>query len=1138
MRFLSNLVIYTFLLILITACSPVPQGGNDEVVTYLCDVEEIDVDKNQFIEVNQQDIYFQNPSSQSDDFAYSGQYSIKLFPGDPYGLTTEIMNVEPDDYLQITVWRKSKNRNGVISIDGGAEFYYTAQEVIEDGDDGWHKISAEYFAPSNFNSGKVKIYLWNNSADTIYFDDLNIVHQKNKEYSDYLCDVEKIDAHQNKFSEVNQQNIYFQNPGSQSDDFAYSGKYSIKLFPGNPYGLTTDIRNVKPDDYLHITTWRKSKNGVIAIDGGEGFYYAANEIIEEGENGWHKISAEYFVPPNFNDRKVKIYLWNKGVDTVYFDDLSIVHRKYKEYPDYSDVPGLQIHVDERDLTKLGRKRLTAFETTVLVNSDEDYSKMVLFSGNDFLNGSLRLKGDLIDHLQGQKWSYRIKLKKQFTWNNLRTFSIQNPSTRYFLHEWIAHKIFEQEDVLTTRYGFVPVQVNNKQLGIYAWEEHFEKQLVESRNRREGPIIRFNENIFWQAVLETKVTERGWDIDYFSASKIIPFKAGQITADSLKTKQFEEAQNLLFQYKNRTKTVSEIFDVNKLAAYYALMDLTQAYHGFTWHNQRYYYNPVIGLLEPIAFDGFIETGIYKRVDEAVTGLLNPDKIASFKKEELMLFQVFADSVFNRKYIENLEKFSKNIFVENIVSKYKKETDSISGLIHREFPSYNFNFDFIKTQAEFIRNNLSGIEANIAKIGDAVNAIDDNKFKKEFTKDINENLVPFQVHAFYNSEKKQIEVLNFTNSQVKILRAFMNDQLPVSFEEGNELAAFNGLDDSMILIPLEGEPSKVLFSINKELYETEISSWAQPQNISSRQNVVNSSKATDLPWIDDAIVFDGNYTFEEDVIIPANMEVKFKAGTKIDLVKNAGFFSFSSITMEGTDVNPIEISSSDATANGFNVLQASSRSKLRYVYFTGLSNIRKGGWQTPSAVTFYEADIDLENCIFARNSNCDDALNVVRSNFIVSSCTFENTFADAFDSDFCTGEVVNCTFKNIGNDAIDFSGSQVKIVDCSMFEITDKAISGGENSMLMVSNCKIEKANIGVAAKDLSTVILDKITMNTTVYGLVAFVKKPEYGSAKIEIENLKMKDNVVFHQIELGSTLKLNGKLIEGREKKLALKLYQ
>lgn len=956
----------------------------------------------------------------------------------------------------------------------------------------------------------------------------------------YTCDAERIDPQKKQFSEISDKNLWFQNSENQSDEKSHSGKYAVKLFPGHPYGMTTEISNVRPDDYIQLTAWRRSKNdeGVISLDGGKGFYTAGKSAIEEDKDGWQKIFVEYFVPPNFYSGKVKIYVWNNGTDTVYFDDLTILHRRNKKYPDFSDLKGFQIHVDEKDLFKLGQKRMTAFETTVLVNSDEDYSNMVLFDSDDFYNGSLRLKGDLIDHLHGQKWSFRIKLKKDFAWKNLRTFSIQNPLTRYFLHEWLAHKIFDQEDILTTRYGFIPVQINRKPLGIYAWEEHFEKQLVESRNRREGPIIRFNENVFWQLVLESNVTKRNWDIDFFSASKIIPFKEGQISSDSLKTLQFQEAQNLLLQYKNRSSKVSEVFDMEKLAAYYALMDVTQAYHGFTWHNQRFYYNPVTCLLEPIAFDGFTEAGIYKRIDEQVTGLLNPQKIAGFKKEELMLFQVFCDSLFNKKYIKFLEKYSSMEFVEGIISEYKNESDSLSKIITREFPYYNFNFEFIQNQSEFIRNNIPEIQNNIEKIGEAVVAMNNEKFKKEYTTDINANLVPFQVHAFYNRDKNELTVLNFTNSTVKVLGVFMNDRLPVSFESGNELAPFSGFDESKITQKVEGDPIKLLFSVNKEMYETEISNWQPPQELSVRQKLLAGRKFADLPIDENKVVFDGDFRFEDDVVIPENMQVVFKPGTKIDLAENAGFFSFSSLQMEGTASQPIEIISSDGTSNGFNVLQTQNRSTLKYVHFSGMSNLRKGGWQTPSAVTFYEADVDMENCTFANNSNCDDALNVVRSDFNAHHCRFENTFADAFDSDFSTGVVSSCSFQNIGNDAIDFSGSQVKIVDCKMIEITDKAISGGEKSTLNVENCEIENANIGVASKDLSLVSLNKITMNNTVYGLVAFVKKPEYGPAKIEIENLKMKKNIVFHQIELGSILELNGKTIEGREQKLAVKLYQ
>ncbi|MEN8115694.1 MAG: right-handed parallel beta-helix repeat-containing protein [Bacteroidota bacterium] len=963
-------------------------------------------------------------------------------------------------------------------------------------------------------------------------------HKNDKEYV-YSCNVEDIDTRENKFKETSEQGILFGNIDIQSDDYAFSGTFSGKLFPGSPYGLTTSIKNVKPDDYIKVTAWRKSGDemGVIALDGGPGFYHAGNSVIETAGE-WQKIIVEYFVPPNFYKGKVKIYVWNNGQDTVYFDDLEIIHRNRKQYPEFENLPALQIHADKMDLNKLNKKRLQAFNTTVLVNSDEDYSNVVIYDGSDFLNGSFRLKGDLVDHIQGTKWSFRIKLKRGFVWNNLRTFSIQNPSTRNFLHEWIAHQVFKQEDVLSTRYGFVPVKLNNESLGIYAWEEHFEKQLIESQNRREGPIVRFDESLFWQRVIETIQSNREWDIDYFNAARITPFKAGRTTADSMLNMQLGEAHKLMLQYKKRLINTSQIFDIDKLAKYYALIDITQAYHGFAWHNQRFYYNPVTCLLEPIAFDGYIEGGIYKRIDEQVTGLLHPDKIMSFREEELVLYQPFTDEDFREKYVGFLQKYSQPEFINELILVYSPQTDSLSELINKEFPYYHFSFDDIKNQAMFIQENIKSIGENVERLGIGIEAINSDKFKKVFTSDINKNLLPYLVQAYYNKKEKQINILNFHNSKVEVLGVFIEGALPENFEDKPELEPYNGKDVSMISLPVDGIPLLVLFEVDGELLETEVSPWSYSNQLTERQATELSPLPAKIKIDNNVIIFDGHYTFQNDIVIPDSFIVLAKPGTKINLVNGAAFISFSPVKFTGTEDNPIEVVSGDNSANGFNILQPEGKSVLEHVQFSGLSNLRKAGWQTPSAITFYEADVKLVNCIFVNNSNCDDALNIVRSEFVVQNCEFKNTFADAFDSDFCRGVVQNCTFENIGNDAIDFSGSRVEIADCKMTGIGDKAISGGEKSTLTVSSCEIDGANIGVAAKDLSNLKLDKITMNKTVYGLVAFVKKPEYGPANISIDNLKMKKNMVFHQIELGSNLVLNGKLIEGREKNLAVKLYQ
>ena len=956
----------------------------------------------------------------------------------------------------------------------------------------------------------------------------------------FICDAEEIDREKWKFTEAQNKDFYFENIDRQSNQFAVSGNYSVKLFPGAPYGMTTYLTGVNPDDYLVITAWRKSnnQNGIIVADGGPGFYQPSKLVVEKGKNNWEKVFLEYHVPPNFTSGKFKIYVWNNSRDTVYFDDLQIILRETKKYPGFSDVPGLQLFVDPVQIDTLAKKRFEAFEKTVLVNSDEDYTNAILFNGTDFINAGFRLKGDLVDPLQGEKWSFRLKLKNDFTWQHMRTFSVQNPETRYFLREWLAHKIFEQADVLTTRYGFVPLSLNDKQLGIYAWEEHFEKQLIENKNRREGPIVRFDESVFWQTVLETKVTGQPLNVDFFGAAKITPFKEGSTLADSLLSKQFNEAQKLLLQYKNRKKPVSEIFDVDKLARYYALLDITQAYHGFTWHNQRFYYNPITCLLEPIAFDGYIETGIYKRFDEPVTGLLNPEKLTGVNREELMLFQVFADPVFCSKYVEYLEKYSSPRFIEKIISTYGAETDSLAKLIKREFTYYNFKFDPLINQAEFIQANINLIADNCIKLGEKYINTGGNIVQEEFKGSLNKNLIPMLVNAYFSKTTKLLTVMNFSNHEIRITGVTLENKSPQNFAEMQVLPRYSGLEPEQVSIKVEGNPGTVFFRIDDEKFETKISPWQAPEGISARQKTMDETDFSNLPVFGNQVVFDGHYQFSSDLVIPAAKEVIFKAGTSIDLINGAGFFSFSPLKMEGSKTAPIEIFSSDKSANGFNVLQPTAKSTLNHVRFKGLSNLRKDGWVTPSAVTFYEADVDFDNCIFADNSNCDDALNVVRSSFSALNCTFENTFADAFDSDFCTGVVQNCTFKNTGNDAIDFSGSQVKIIGCTMTEIADKAISGGENSQLTVSNCNIEKANIGVAAKDLSVLKLDKISMENTVYGLVAFVKKPEYGPASIIINNLKMNKNIIFHKVEEGSVLTLNGKTIYGKEKKLAIKLYQ
>ena len=50
----------------------------------------------------------------------------------------------------------------------------------------------------------------------------------------------------------------------------------------------------------------------------------------------------------------------------------------------------------------------------------------------------------------------------------------------------------------------------------------------------------------------------------------------------------------------------IFDLEKWATYFAIIDFSNAYHGVISKSVKFYYNPVTAKFEPIGFDGHIST----------------------------------------------------------------------------------------------------------------------------------------------------------------------------------------------------------------------------------------------------------------------------------------------------------------------------------------------------------------------------------------------------------------------------------------------------------------------------------------------------------------------------------------------------
>jgi hypothetical protein len=315
---------------------------------------------------------------------------------------------------------------------------------------------------------------------------------------------------------------------------------------------------------------------------------------------------------------------------------------------------------------------------------------------------------------------------------------------------------------------------------------------------------------------------------------------------------------------------------------------------------------------------------------------------------------------------------------------------------------------------------------------------------------------------------------------------------------------------------------------EIFYSEIMNWQFQQASSTPpalQNIpISSNKLYTVT--DQKVVFHaGKFTIKEDIVIPKNYAVYFPEGIEIDLVKSAKFLSYSPIQMNGSKDNPIKITSSDQSANGFTILQAEGNSTLEFVIFENLNTHRKENWNLTGAVTFYESEVTINDCVFLKN-HCEDGLNLIRSNFEINRSVFSQTLSDGLDLDFCNGSINQSYFLNTTNDGLDISGSNIYVVECEMDNCGDKGISVGEQSQATILATKISNSNIAIASKDLSKVFIENIILEKCQQGFVAYQKKAEFGGSSIEVKNYSATEVKRLHNILAGCSLKLKDKLIE------------
>lgn len=943
-----------------------------------------------------------------------------------------------------------------------------------------------------------------------------------------VCSAEQVlDKGVKHYFETSNPNFVLENGEMQSNSFARTGEHCFKLDENNHYGAGIRLYDIQKENFFEIVIWQRvedlygSLNAVLEREDGQEYRFSTHfERGGKDKDGWVKHNLAFVAMENFES--LKIYV-NAGGREAYFDDFEL--RVLPQAPLNNIEKSLSIHFPDSSYAEFQKHILNSNFKRIIPKSEKKYVNASVLLDTDTLPAKIKLKGDWTDHIANGKPSMRIKLKNGKTYHGLNTFSVQHVKCRNFIDEWIFHKIAEGEDILTTTYDFVNVDVNNMDGGIYAIEEHFTKQLLEKRNRREGPILKLDETGMW-SLFKSVSDEKIHDFPFFQESKVDVFGEKRIKKDSLLNMQADEGKRLLQLFKDQKIRIEDVFDVDKMANFYALTDVTAGGHGLRWHNRRFYYNPITQKLEHIAYDIQPFKGEFSSTSQLKDRLLTGTEKLENVFDEHLLNSV----LFKERYLFHLERQSKKSYLDSVFAVLDEQIKTNVEAIQGELSTYSFDRNKYYENAAVIHNSLSLVDelwTEILEQKDGNKRETDTLFlpsqQQEFFKDIS-------INAYREKTKEGyvVSIENYHTSPIEII-GYQHDSIKTFFESPLLIAGYSKYSDVQSFAA-SNKPKKILFRLMSDtnrVFRKKIIAGEKPNGLTTRMVLERRfNPKSDLFSLQGGkVVFSGEVEISEPLLIPSKYEVVIKEGTVLTFVETGGLIVCNSLYAIGTVKNPIEIIGRDSLTNGITVLKG-ELAHFENVNVDGLSNLSVKNWLLSGAITVYETETILKN-VSILNAKAEDALNIVRSKFTIDQTLIYNCFSDGFDADFCEGTITNGVFENIGNDGLDFSGSIINANNIYMKNVGDKGVSAGEATLIHLKAVRINGAVIGLAAKDKSEVVGEEIRIENVNLGIASFQKKPEYGGGSIELTKAFISEFKMDFLVGSNSIIRINNEVYEG-----------
>ena len=799
----------------------------------------------------------------------------------------------------------------------------------------------------------------------------------------------------------------------------------------------------------------------------------------------HAHSPTQFIK-TFNSKILDNYL---GIDlSKSFDYFNIIGINILSKFSGSELENVYLELSQKTILGLEMQRNLRKENGGEIPKSfiRTYPANIKYNKNNY-KVKIRSKGVRNIHwMSKDKMSYKIDLIGDKRLWGLEEFAMQKPITRNYTYEYLFHKLLNHVGLTSIKYFFINLYINDQNLGVYAIEESFSKELIERQSLRNGPIFGLSEE-FGEVYPDVK-------FDIYSSNYWIS-QFPDLT---------EQAFSILNDIKNQKDHINNHFNLEKWAKYFAIMDLTGSYHGSMAKSVKFFYNPTTALFEPIGYDLHKGAGNFQNF--ILLDFLQETKPNClylcaheywferfFKSENKSLNSEFLDY-----YIKYLKKYSDKNFIDQFLKINNLELKKYNYAIYQDNSKtdkinrvglgyFLYDEELLYDRANLINQRIKSINLDSVTI-----SIDKNLIKYEDYQATN-----FPVKVKFKSCKNKADEKDYYFAGKMEFAFYGECEIVEIFDSDKKFKKIN-LNKNIIL-------SSNLSKKNKNKFK----------NLSEKKNILEISNNKYL--IDKNILIDDFYKINK------NETFIFDKKIEINIINNSTLFVEGNLIFKGDNNQFTKVISSDKSGS---IIFNNNKYIFQNILFENLSAPNLNNYILYGGINFINSDIKLSN-IYIKNSQNEDAINLINSKSIIKNIFFENIKADALDIDFGNIEFKNIQCKKILNDCVDISGSNVQGSLLYAENTKDKVISIGENSRVNINNIDIKNNNVGIAVKDGSSATLSKVKFDNNNYDVIVFNKKKEFEKPELKINepyNLNKKKILQ----SKGTSLFLDNKILTGQ----------